>query len=560
MRDDVVNVSFYDDFLAELKAVDDFLAYRTGDATSVSREDPDVRRLMESIAFFSARTRQAASDQLRRSVLSLARGHLDDFLSPQPARARVQATPAGLVTDTAHLPAGTVLRLTTADGEIGLFSTMADVNLRPLQIDLAELGLRSGSGFRLAIRIRARREMVDVPEPLAIHLSYLGDYPASLRFQYRLRRHLQGGGASVFYDAGPDPARTGAPCEVRFGSAPPARAESGSGSPPGGPPGSPIDQIRQFLHFPAKELYLGVSLPRPAAPWRQAWLCLDLDDQWPPELVVNKDVFRLFVLPIENLVRDAALPIKADGTRAQFPIVPARADAKLVLHSVTGVFQELPSGPDPILPVQLASGDQSYDIEHVAEGPRGVEPRLVLRLPDAFAAPRLISVAARWYQPAFDKVAVGKLEARLQTRHVQGVELRLLGALTPHRQSALWRDPAAMLQVLSRRVSRVLGKRDLTSLMTQLGADPDSHHAGVDADLLYIEAREEPADLRRGGGIRHVYQITIGDVDEDRLGLVADYLRCVQTLLDAWSANPVRLEVYRRTSGARRLPMIEGGT
>src|SRR3954464_13203737 len=114
MRDDAVSASFYDDFLAELKAVDDSLAYRTGDATSVSREDPDVRRLMESIAFFSTRTRQAASDRLRGSVLALVRGHLDDFLSPQPARALVQAVPSGLVTDSVYLAAGTVLRLTTA--------------------------------------------------------------------------------------------------------------------------------------------------------------------------------------------------------------------------------------------------------------------------------------------------------------------------------------------------------------------------------------------------------------------------------------------------------------
>ena len=543
--------SFYDDFLTELKAVDDFLAHRTGDPSSVAREDPDVRRLMESIAFFSARTRQAANDQLRSSMMSLARGHLDDFLSPQPARGLVQATPIGLVTDTAHLPAGTMLRVTTAEGDLGLFSTMTDVTLRPLQIDLAELSLRPGGGFRIALRVRARRDVVDMPEPLAIHLSYLGDYHASLRFQYRLRRHLLADGVSVFYDTAPDPTGVGAPCEVRFGSAPPARAAAGSGS--------PIEALRRFLHFPAKELAMAVSLPRPLAPWRQAWLCFDLDDQWPPELVVNKDIFRLFVLPIENVVRDAALPIKCDGTRTRYPIAPARIDAKLALHSVIGVFQELPSGPDPILPVQLASGNASYDLEHVAHGADELEPRLVLRLPDAFGAPRVVSVEACWYQPDFDRVAVGKLDVRLQTRHVQGVDLRLLGTLAPHRESALWRDPAAMMRVLSRRVSRVLGRRDVISLMTQLGADADSHHAGVDADLLHIEAREEPAELGRGGGIRHVYQITIDNIDDDRLGLIADYLRCVETLLDAWSASPVRLEVHRRTAGARALPMLAGG-
>jgi len=560
MRDDAVSSSFYEDFLVELKAVDDFLAYRTGDATYVQREDPDVRRLVESIAFFSARTRQAAGDQLRRAVLQLASGHLDDFLSPQPARGLVQAMPAGLLTDTAYLPAGTRLRLTTAEGDLGLFSTMVDVTLRPLQIDLAELQLRSGGGFRLVIRIRARREVVDVAEPLAIHLSYLNDYQASLRFQYGLRHHLPERGASVFYDAAPDPSRTGAPCELGFGGPPRAHADPGSGSSSGSRPGSRIEQLRAFFHFPAKELCMNVSLPRPAAPWRQAWLCLDLDEDWPSELVVNKDIFRLFVMPIENLVHDAALPIKCDGTRARFPIAPVRADARLALHSVTGVFQETASGRDPILPVHLASGDPSYDLDLVADGVGAFEPHLVLRLPDAFAAPRLISVEARWHQPAFDNAAVGKLDVKLQTRHVQGGELRLLGMLTPHRQSALWRDPAAMLQVLSRRASRVLQRRDLTSLMSLLGADQDSYHAGLDAELLHVETYEEPADLRRGGGIRLVYRITIGDVDDDRLGLVEDYLHGMEALLDAWSANPVRLEVHRRISGARPLRMLGSGT
>lgn len=543
--------TFHDDFLAELKAVDDFLAYRAGDAKHVQREDPDVRRLMESIAFFSARTRQAASDQLRRSVLQLARGHLDDFLTPQPARALVQATPTALVTDSALLPTGTRLRVTTAEGELGLFTTMVDVTLRPLQIDLAELQLRRGGGFRLLVRIRARREVVDMTEPLVIHLSYLNDYQASLRFQYRLRRHLTAGGVSVFYDETPDPSRAGLPCEATFGSAPRAQAEPGKTS--------RIEQLRTFLHFPAKELFLQVALRRPSAPWRQAWLCLDLDDDWPSELVVNKDVFRLFVIPVENLVRDPALPIKCDGTRSHFPISPVRVEARLALHSVVGVFQETQQGPEPILPVHLASGDPCYDVELQDSETEDASPQLALRLPEAFGAPRMISVDARWHQPWFDYAAVGKLEVKLQTRHVHGVELRVMGTLTPHQPSTLWRDPAAMLQVLSRRASRVLARRDLISLMTLLGADQDSHHAGIDAELLHVETHEEPADLQRGGGIRQVYRITIGDVEDDRLGLIADYLRCVETLLDSWGANPVRLEVHRRAVSARQLPIPGGG-
>lgn len=571
---------FYDDFLAELKAVDDFLARRTGDASYVQREDPDVRRLVESIAFFSARTRQAASDQLRHSMLQLARGQLDDFLTPQPARGLVQAHPDGMAGDVAPLPAGTLLRVTTVHSatvrrELGLFSTMTDVTLRPLQIDLAELQLRSGSGFRLAIRIRARREVVHVAEPLAIHVSYLNDYEASLRFHYGLRRHLVPGGTSVFYDTAPEPSRPGAPCQISFGSVPRAQTEPGTGS--------RIEQLRTFFHFPAKELCFNVSLPRPAAAWRQAWICIDLDEDWPTELTVNKDIFRLFVIPIENLVREAAAPIKADGTRSRFPIVPVHLSQGLALHSVIGVFQESQAGREPILPVHLAGGGEpSFEIEQPSEvddvggtaasaegrpasagagadeeaGPP--DAHLVLRMPGAFTAPRLISVDARWYQPGFDQVAVGKLDIKLQKRHVAGVELRLLGMLVPNRPSSLGRDPAAMLHVLSRRASRVLDRADLVSLMAQLGADGDSYHADLDTELLEVEAREEPAELR-GGGLRQVYRITIGDLDEDRLGLMEDYLRCIQLLLDAWRANPVRLEVRRRISGARPLLMIGGG-
>src|SRR5690606_15008543 len=143
--------------------------------------------------------------------------------------------------------------------------------------------------------------------------------------------------------------------------------------------------------------------------WRQAWICLDLDDEWPSDLVIHRDVFRLFVIPIENLVSEAALPIKCDGTRSRFPIAPARPDAGLALHSVIGVFQESMSGREPVLPLHLASGGPSYELEQVADDTDGREPHdphPVLRVPDAFTNPRLVSVEARWCQPDFDQSAV----------------------------------------------------------------------------------------------------------------------------------------------------------
>ncbi|HSS01562.1 MAG TPA: type VI secretion system baseplate subunit TssF [Kofleriaceae bacterium] len=526
----------HDDYLAELAAVDDFFARRAGDGY-VQREDPDVRRLVESIAFFAARTRQAAGDQLRRAGLQLARGFLDDFLSPQPARGLIQAVPAQFGTETTKLPAGTRLRITAEDGEVGLFSTMVDVTLRPLEIDFARV-LPHRDGRRLVIRIRARRG-VEITEPLSIYVGNPSAHSASLRLHYRLHQHATGAG--VYYNAAPDAEQGRDECKLSFGSAPVPRTVPG--------PPTAIESLRTSLHFPDRELCFHVTLP--SRPMRLAWLCIDLDDGWPADLAVSKDLFRLFVIPVENLVRDAAQPIKCDGTRARFRISPP-AEHGLALHSVTGVFEETAQGRRPIQPVHLASADPSYDLDYGGDGLDPVEPHLVLRMPDAFTAPRLISVEARWHQPWFDDVALGKLDIRLQTRHIDGVQFQLLGMLTSHRPSPLWRDPAAMLRVLSRRASRVLHRRDLIHLMTLLGAGPDSHYAGIEAKLLRVDSDEELGDLLRGGGIHRVYRITVDDVPEEQLGLLDGYLHCVEQLLDAWSANPVRVERCRRTSAAQK--------
>ena len=86
-----VDRAFSGDFLAELERLDKFLAHRVRDATQVGREDPDVRRLMESLAFFSTRTMQVADQRLRDAIQQLTRGHLDDFVTSQPARAMALA-------------------------------------------------------------------------------------------------------------------------------------------------------------------------------------------------------------------------------------------------------------------------------------------------------------------------------------------------------------------------------------------------------------------------------------------------------------------------------------
>src|SRR5690606_7765035 len=121
------------------------------------------------------------------------------------------------------------------------------------------------------------------------------------------------------------PDQVGEPCEPSWGS-----GEASTGFTGGEAldamagldraPTGPVARIREFFHHPTRELYLDLRLAPAAKPWRQAWLCLDLDEEWPEDEVITVAMFRLFVVPIDSLFTETAEPIKADGTRTTFPI------------------------------------------------------------------------------------------------------------------------------------------------------------------------------------------------------------------------------------------------
>lgn len=541
----MMGMNFHGEYLRELQALDDFLTRRRGAERFVEPEDPDVRRLMESLAFFSARTREAASAQLRGAIHRVAHGLLDEFVDAQPARAMLQAMPSPRLTEPARLPRGSRVRLETLDGAIGQFSTMREVTIRPLELDRAELQLR-GSGYRVLLRLRAHGPIAEVPEPLSLHIDHLGDYEISRQLFGHLQGHLDRVG--VVYGDAPAPSEPGSPCTFSFG-------------PPGNQAGAAMEhdlrsqqrtgavaKIREFLHFPSKELCVNLQLAKPARPWRQAWLCLDFDD-WPEGQIVNRDMFRLFMVPIENLFTELAEPIKCDGTRTRYPILSWSVDPDVRFHSIVEVQQELPTGMDVILPGHLSSSAESWELE--LDDEHGA-PQLLLRLPSAFLEPRIVMVRARWYQPRFDELAFGKLDAKLHSRHLEGVGLRVHGGLTPSRISPLQSDPSAMLHVLSRRSKRILSREDIVKMMTVLGADAHSYHDEIAGDLRQVEAYDEPADIRSGAGVRHVYRVRCGEVPAERRGLLDDYLRCLGQLLDEWSNNPARVIKHEPAGRTRR--------
>lgn len=543
---------FYGEYLRDLAALDGFLARRHRGAHAVEPEDPDVRRLMESLAFFSARTRAAATNELRGAISQLTNGLLDDFMLPQPARLMMRVRPRLGMSEPAFLPRGTAVEVATAEAVEARFSTMRDLTIEPLELDRALCQPRNGNGVRVLLRLRAFNPRPPLSTPLSIQVSLPGgDYLRSREFFWLLERRLARVG--VVYDESPAGHERGLDCRVSVGErlAGPDSAAVLSSEQRSMQRSGAIAKIREFFHFPEKELRFEVELPFPEARrvWRQAWLLLDFDE-WPEGQGVNPEMFRLHMVPIENLSVGDAQPLKADGTQTCFRVSPGDDDAELAFHSLCEVSQEKPSGVELLLPSYLAATDESYSLEF--EDGRRDRPMLRLQLPGAFLEPRLVSVRARWYQPSFDRRAFGKLRAKLLHRHVDGASFEIVGSLTNHRDSPLWADPTAALHVLSRRSKWELGRDDLMMLMSVLGADTDSHHGKIVPLVRRVDVRDAPATVDGNrAGVMHVYQVALADEARapELRGLVDDYLREAERLLDTWSNN---LATVRRDEPAKR--------
>ncbi len=123
-------------FTEELSALDAFFDRRAEahEHFKLGRQDPDVRRILEAVAFFSARTRQLAAANVREAVERLARGQLDDLLAPVPAAGTLLALVDEGLGGPAMVPEGTEVQLTAPDRSIGVFTTRRRLDVLPLRL------------------------------------------------------------------------------------------------------------------------------------------------------------------------------------------------------------------------------------------------------------------------------------------------------------------------------------------------------------------------------------------------------------------------------------------
>jgi type VI secretion system protein ImpG len=519
-------------FLAELEALEKFRISYTGiyPNTPLTREDPDIRRLVEALAMFTARTRIAAERNIDQSMLRIFRQHFSYLLDPMPATVMLSATPTARYVDTTELPEGTEVYLIERGGK-GAFRmrTRARLRILPIQLEALDVLRTKARTYRIQLHFSAAFRRNDELSELNLYVNHLDDLASSISVLHAIKTHLRSASV-VFEDARITEETRGQPCEVYYG-------------PPDGPRTDldlsehPLTRVRSFMNCPWQELYINVKGIRPPRNWQSFTLILDMKDTWPPELRLTPDSFYLHVVPAVNQRQDMAKPIETNGTKERHSLRHPDETSGFVLQRLLGVYSMSAEGLLPLQPGVLGVKQDSWEV--IYEG-RDEERRawLALNLPDAFEQPERVAIDAVWHQPALRALRADELVVKLADRFVDGVDWEPCGSLSAPTDSELTEDRDGLLRLLSIKNQRFLDTENLVYLAAALGATRQPQFARIISALSAVTMTPRPF-AKKSHGFKYVYELSFDELDESDLPRLDLLCRRLLDALAAWAIEEV---------------------
>ena len=532
----------YKIFLEHMHELENFrMSYATmHPATPLDRDDPDVRRLTEAMAYFAARTHAAGL----RNIADFRRRIFQQFfpylLTPLPAMGMARAKLTGQFTEPVMLPKGTEMAVSSETKGTAMFRTTCELRLLPISVTEMKMLLLPNRGYRIVLALSAPYERNEDIGYLRFHINHLDDFQVSLRVLHSLEKHLRK--ASVVFDENVTEETRGAGCEVTFGAVQDGEDEELP---------HPLQKERLFFHFPHQELFLTVRIGSQPRNWSKFAICFDLDSQWPRSLVLNEDVFQLFTVPIVNLNPGMAQPIICDGTQERYSIRHPEPEYNFDLHSVAGVFQVQDGSMVPMRAGILSGGSGSYELEETVE-PTGVKRHwLSLHFPGAFEEPKTIAIDARWMQAGFSEALREWLQVAPYTRSIVGLEWELVGEIMGHAENTFQKEMEGFLHLLTLKNKTTLNIDDLLGMLQILGSVHQGHFKRAFDLLSEVRVKESP--FNKGGVpgmMKHVYYLRFRDFDASYLPLVETFTAKVGRILDAWISEgtvEVQMEVSEVT-------------
>ena len=514
----------YRAFLEELNDLAEFrLNYSLDNPNSgLEGDDPDVKRIIEALAFFGARTQIASLRSLDSSSKRLYQQFFSYLLTPLAAMAMAEAQPTGHLTEVLDIPVGTELSLQPDRGGRVMFCTTRALRILPMSLASVKQDLGSEKASRLLLTFQANYPLNEQPETVSLYVNYLNDLISSLKVWNFLKSSLSSAKVQ-FGDYDPDVAA--AKCDFNLGIPDVDMATDEWHH--------PLESERYYFHFPQQELYLDLKLPNAPRNWRQFTVILDFDKPWPRALRLNRNVFHLFTVPVVNNQRIQAQPITCDGSQERYAIRHPEPQFGYMLQKVLGVYEASDQGMMPLRPGILAGGNGSYEIEQgkMQEG-GGYLYWLVPHYPAAFEQSRILLIDALWQQPWYDQILQNPYTIHAFRRQMQGIQWDLLDDAIAHTENNQLDNISRYIHLLTLMHHTCLDGQNVSDILLALGSVSSGHFQKIYNSLLKVRLEEEPyGDSNK---TRQIYHLQFKPQLDDSTELIEPFVRHVGRVLDLW--------------------------
>ena len=397
-------------YLAQLQGLEQFRQqYQSAFSTaSLERDDPELKRLTEAIAYCTANAEHSAHEALHTHEQSLVEQIHPYMVSPLPAKTILQVNASAKMKESYFIEAGTTFDVQSQNPATAIFKTCMPLRILPLQYSNFEQAPQGMNRVALSLRFDAFVPMSQAPGEVPIYLNVYNDINSTLAL-YRMLKHPDV--TTKLYFDGQEQAM---PAQLVFRQ--PQFAEGMH----------PIETSRNRMHFPYAQFFVYLKLDKAPTHWRSFTVQINVKKS-PNQQPLSQDCFRPFCTPMINLQQSAAQTIWCDGTQSQYPLIASDLDADLAVHSVLGVYQQLDEQKLPVLNAILGNADNTYTLSHSAKH----RFSLGLRIKESFAKPRNVTVMARWHQPAFSQQLWQKLKVVPFQIDIPGADWQLSEARQP---------------------------------------------------------------------------------------------------------------------------------
>lgn len=306
--------------------------------------DPHIERLIESVAFLSARVHLDLDNEFPQIATALLESLYPSLVNPLPSMsvAHFQVDPTqGKLTSGLEIPRHTALYARAEGGLQCRFRTCYPLTLWPVEI--AEAGFSTADAYDF---LGGDPRIASV---LRMKINCLGGAKFNELELSRLRLHLSGGWMEVLpiYEMlvsslrgvvviGGDGKHRRLPeaslQEVGFGPDEEVLPRPGHAHPAYG-------LLQEYFAFPRKFLFFDLlNLAKARGPYGSIEVLFLLGDPRPRGIQVDRSVFKLGCTPIINLFRKVSEPLRIDNRRYEYRLVPDwRDESTTEIHSIASV-------------------------------------------------------------------------------------------------------------------------------------------------------------------------------------------------------------------------------